>query len=62
MSAYLIVITIYNFLTVNCAAQQLILLDYKYLLLPDWGTHRTSKYLFVMNVVVFRVVVIENKF
>ena len=28
----------------------------------DWGTHRTPKDLFVMDVVVFEVVVIENKF
>ena len=27
----------------------------------DWGTHRTSKDLFVMGVVVFEVVVIEKK-
>ena len=27
----------------------------------DWGTHRTSKDLFVMDGVVFEVVVIENK-
>ena len=27
----------------------------------DWGTHRTSKDLFVMGGVVFEIVVIENK-
>ena len=28
----------------------------------DWGTHRTSKDLFVMDLVVFEVIVIVNKF